>query len=66
VTAERLLVWVAAAASVVVAWLGVTAGVPALPERPVVVGLGVIAGLPLVVVAGRWLVSIGPGQRGWT
>jgi len=64
-TAERLLVWTAAVAAVAVAWVGATAGVPTLPERTVVVGLGTLACLPLAVVAVIWLVSVGNSQRGW-
>ena len=64
-TAERLFVWTAAVAAVAVARVGATAGVPALPERTVVVGLGTLACLPLAVVAVIWLVSVGNSQRGW-
>jgi hypothetical protein len=64
-TAERLLAWTAAVAAVAVAWVGATAGVPTLPERTVVVGLGTLACLPLAVVAVIWLVSVGNSQRGW-
>jgi len=64
-TAERLLAWTAAVAAVTVAWVGATAGIPTLPERTVVVGLGAVAALPLAVVAVTWLVSIGNSQRGW-
>ena len=64
-TAERLFAWTAAAVAVAVTWVGATAGVPTLPERTVVVGLGAVACLPLAVVAVIWLVSIGNSQRGW-
>ena len=64
-TAERLLAWTAAAVAVAVTWVGATAGVPTLPERTVVVGLGAVAALPLAVVAVTWLVSVGKSQRGW-
>jgi hypothetical protein len=64
-TAERPLAWTAAAVAVAVAWIGATAGVPTLPERTVVVGLGAVVVLPLAVVAVIWLVSVGNSQRGW-
>ena len=64
-TAERLFVWTAAAVAVAVAWVGATAGVPTLPERTVVVGLGAVVALLLAVVAVTWLVSIGNARRGW-
>ena len=63
-TAERLFAWTAAVTVVAVARVGATS-LPALPERPVALGLGAVAALPLAVVLLGWLVSIGNPQRGW-
>ena len=65
-TAERLAVWaVACVASVTAGWVGVVRGVPAPDETLVILSLGVLAALPLVVVALAWVSSVRARRRGW-
>jgi len=66
VTMERLGVWVVAVACVAVAWVGSAGGAPVPADTDVVVALGVLAALPLAVVALAWLSSLRTRQRGWT
>ena len=66
-TAERLAVWaVACVACVAAGWIGVVSGVPAPDETLVVLALGVLAALPLFVVALAWVSSVRTRRRGWT
>jgi hypothetical protein len=66
VTAERLAVWaVACVACVAAGWVGSAGGVPVPHETVVVLALGVLAALPLVVVALAWVSSVRARRRGW-
>ena len=65
-TAERLAVWAFACVVCVAAgWVGSVGGVPVPDERLVVLALGVLAALPLVVVALAWVSSVRARRRGW-
>ena len=46
-------------------WVGSVGGVPVPDERLVVLALGVLAALPLVVVALAWVSSVRARRRGW-
>ena len=66
-TAERLAVWaVAFVACVAAGWVGFVGSVPVADETLVVLALGVLAALPLVVVALAWVSSFRARRRGWT
>ena len=63
---ERLAVWaVVCVACVAAGWVGFVGGVPVPDERLVVLALGVLAALPLVVVALAWVSSVRARRRGW-
>ena len=62
-TAERLAVW--AVACVALAWVGSAGGAPVPADTEVVVALGVLAALPLFVVALAWVSSVRARRRGW-
>ena len=65
-TAERLAVWaVACVACVAAGWVGYVGGAPVPDETLVVLALGVIAALPLFVVALAWVSSVRARRRGW-
>ena len=65
-TAERLAVWaVACVACVAAGWVGFVGDVPVPDETLVVLALGVLAALPMVVVALAWVSSFRARRRGW-
>ena len=65
-TAERLAVWaVAFVACVAAGWVGSVGDVPVPDETLVVLALGVLAALPLFVVAFAWLSSVRARPRRW-
>ena len=64
---ERLAVWaVVCVACVAAGWVGFVGGVSVPDETLVVLALGVLAALPLFVVALAWVSSVRARRRGWT